>query len=258
MFLGDVMGSPGRKAVKALLPRLKERHQVDITLLNVENSAGGFGVTPDVLRELEACGVNGFTSGNHIWDKKEIIDLMDGLPNLVRPLNYPPGNPGRGTMILETAGGMKLGVINLMGRAFMPPLDCPFRAAAQAVQEMTQRTPCILVDFHGEGTSEKNAMGWYLNGKVSAVIGTHTHVQTADERVLSGGTAYITDAGLTGSIDSIIGMEIEGAMERFLSGRPVRYEPAGANLRVQGVVVSMDDKTGTALSILRISEPMKE
>lgn len=256
LFIGDVIGSPGRRAIKTMLGKVREDHAIDLTIANAENLAGGFGVTPDILAETAALGIEGFTSGNHIWDKKEIIDQLDRIPNLIRPINYPPGNPGRGAMVLETKKGVRLGVINLMGRAHMPPCDCPFRAAAAAVEEMINSTPCIVVDMHCETTSEKNAMGWYLNGRVSAVVGTHTHVQTADARILPGGTAYITDIGLTGGMDSVIGMETGMSIEKFLSGRPVRYELAKDNLHFQAVVIDIDDKMGHANAITRLSLPV--
>jgi len=215
LMIGDVIGRPGRRAVRALVPKLRQQNGIDLVVANGENAAGGIGLTPETARELLESGVDVITSGNHIWRNKAIFRDINGDQKLLRPANYPRGTPGRGWTVLEKHG-VKVGVLNLLGRVFMEPLDCPFRTAQKEIPIIQKQTKIIIVDFHGEATSEKVAMGWHLNGMVSAVIGTHTHVQTADERVLDGGTAYITDAGMTGPFDSIIGMKKDGYTQ-FLS-----------------------------------------
>ncbi|BDV42358.1 2',3'-cyclic-nucleotide 2'-phosphodiesterase [Geotalea uraniireducens] len=253
LFIGDIIGSPGRQAVGRELHRLVDRYQLDLVIANGENSAGGFGVTEETAKELFGLGVNVLTSGNHIWDKKESVPYIRREERLIRPANYPPETAGRGSVVVRTAGGVKVGVLNLEGRVFMNNLDCPFRCADYEVDRLRQETNIILVDFHAEATSEKIALGWYLDGKVSAVIGTHTHVQTADERIFPGGTAYLTDAGMTGSFDSVIGIKKELAMEKFLTQIPVRFEVAKKDVRLNGVVVEVDETTGKALAIERVS-----
>jgi hypothetical protein len=252
LFIGDVFGRPGRDLVKRGLRALVDRYTADLVVANVENCAGGFGVTRETGDALADCGIDVMTSGNHVWDKREVLDYIAAEPRLLRPANYPPGAPGRGALLARTADGQAVGVINLMGRVFMHPLDDPFAAALREIEAFAGRTRIIVVDFHAEATSEKVAMGWHLDGKVSAVIGTHTHVQTADERVLPNGTAYITDAGMTGPHDSIIGTECAPALARFLTGLPSRFEPATGNPRLRGVVVEVDDQTGRASSITRL------
>lgn len=252
-FIGDIIGSPGRQAVGRELHRLVDRYQLDLVIANAENSAGGFGVTEETAKELFALGVNVLTSGNHIWDKKESLPYIRREERLIRPANYPPETAGRGSVVVRTAGGVKVGVLNLEGRVFMNNLDCPFRGADLELARLRQETNIILVDFHAEATSEKIALGWYLDGRVSAVIGTHTHVQTADERIFPGGTAYLTDAGMTGSFDSVIGIKKELAMEKFLTQIPVRFEVAKKDVRLNGAVVEVDETTGKALAIERIS-----
>lgn len=250
LFIGDIIGRPGRNALRAALPGLREKHRPHFVVANGENAAGGSGMTEEIGRDLFAV-LDALTSGNHIWDKKEGVAYMEGERRLLRPANYPPGNPGRGSVVLEGPGGRKLGVLSLQGRVFMEPIDCPFRAADAAVEALRKETPCILIDLHAEATSEKQALGWYLDGRVSAVVGTHTHVPTADERVLPGGTAYITDAGMAGSRDSVIGIQKEQAIDKFLLARPVRFEPAKDGLFLSAVYIEIDSETGRALSIVR-------
>jgi 2',3'-cyclic-nucleotide 2'-phosphodiesterase len=254
LFLGDVVGKPGRLAIREFLPKLVGRHQIDLTIANCENVANGAGVTPDTAEELFAFQIQCLTSGNHIWDKKEIGPYLGGGRPILRPANYPPGAPGRGSTIIETPDGRKLGVLNLEGRVFMKTLDDPFRCADVEVEKLRRETPCIFVDMHCETTSEKNAMGVYLDGRVSAVVGSHTHVQTADERILPGGTAYLTDAGMCGPLDSIIGVRKDLALQRFLTQRPHAFETAKNETWLQGAVIDIDDRTGRGLSIERVRE----
>jgi len=255
LFLGDIFGSAGRRAVKHFVPRLRKEQGIDLCVGNSENSAGGAGVTIDGAEELLASGLDLLTGGNHVWDKREINSYLD-RPNgkQLRPANYPEGAPGRGHTIIEDARGRKLGVLNLEGRVFMKALDCPFRAADRLVAELKKETPVILVDMHCEATSEKNAMGQYLDGRVSAVLGTHTHIQTSDNRVLRGGTAYATDVGMCGPWDSVIGMKKEHMIARFLTARHAPFEPAQDEVYLQGALLELDDETGQAKSIVRIQE----
>ena len=255
LMIGDVFGEPGRKAVFQLLPRLREEYEVDLTIANVENAAAGFGVTPQIADAFLEAGVGVLTSGNHVWDKKEIIDYIVKENLLLRPANYPPGTPGVGSIVVK-AGAYKVAVLNLMGRVFMPPVDCPFRKADEELPRLKEDAPIVIVDMHGDATSEKQAMGWYLDGRVSAVLGTHSHVQTADERVLPGGTAFITDLGMTGPVDSVIGADRSQAIQRFLTGMSIRLEPAKGPSRLQGVVVRIDPATGKALGITRLQVPL--
>jgi 2',3'-cyclic-nucleotide 2'-phosphodiesterase len=238
-FIGDIVGSPGRRAVEELLPRVVDRYFIDLVVANGENAAGGIGITPQVAEQLLNQGVDLLTSGNHIWKHKEILPYLDETDRLLRPANYPPGNPGRGYAVLETAAGEKVAVINLEGRVFMSPLECPFRAVDHLLAALPPDVKVTLVDMHAEATSEKLAMGWYLDGRVSAVIGTHTHVQTADERILPGGTGYISDAGMTGPINSVIGMKKEVILERFLSQRPQPFKVATQDIQLQGVLLKV-------------------
>jgi metallophosphoesterase (TIGR00282 family) len=231
---------------------LVNHYAIDFVIANVENAAGGFGITRQIGDGLASNGIDVMTSGNHIWDKKEALDYVAAEPRLLRPANYPAGAPGRGSILARTDDGRGVGVINVMGRVFMNPLDDPFAGVLREIESLAGRTRVILVDFHAEATSEKIAMGWHLDGRVSAVVGTHTHVQTADERVLPGGTAYITDAGMTGPHDSIIGTEREPALARFLTGMPTRFEPASGNPRLHGVVIEVDEATGKATSVTRL------
>jgi len=253
--MGDVVGRPGLLAVRSLLPKLIGKHQVDLAIANAENSEGGAGVSAESAEALLASEVNLLTSGNHIWSKRQIIPWMEQHPDLLlRPANYPPGAPGKGHTVVTTSDGRKLGVINLEGRVFMKNLDDPFRLALELISELKKQTPCILVDMHCEATSEKNAMGAYLDGKVSAVLGTHTHVQTADERILPGGTAFITDVGMVGPLDSVIGIRKELSIERFLTQRPSGFDVAKNLVYLQGVVVEIDDATGRAHRIERVRQ----
>lgn len=254
LFIGDIVGRAGRLALCQRLDRLVDRHNIDLVVANGENAAAGFGITPDTMRELLDAGVDVITTGNHVWDKKEVLSCIDKEERLLRPANYPVGAPGRGSAVYTTPGGIEVGVLNLEGRVFMHNLDCPFRTADQLVAELRRRTPLILVDFHAEATSEKIALGHYLDGRVSAVVGTHTHVQTADERVLSGGTAFITDVGMTGSRDGVIGIHKELAIERFLTQMPVRFDVCKKDPVLCGVVVTIDDTSGRALEICRVQE----
>ncbi len=256
LFLGDVVGHPGRKAVRTLVPRLVSEHGVSLVVANVENAAGGVGVTPDIVDELLGVGVHVMTSGNHIWDKKEVLDVMGFEPRLLRPANYPPNNPGRGTVVVKTEGGVKVGIINVEGNVFMRPKACPFQTVREALEVIRQETRVVLIDVHAEATSEKKAMGWYCDGKASLVIGTHTHVQTSDERILPGGTAYLTDAGMTGPHDSVIGVKKEIVIERFVTGMPRRFEPATDGIRLQGALVEVDPETGRAVAIQRVDETL--
>ena len=253
LFIGDIVGRPGRELVRRGLRGLIERHGVDLVIANVENAAAGFGITKDIGDTLLEYGVDVMTSGNHVWDKKEAIEYIAGEPRLLRPANYPAGVPGRGSYVAQTGDGRTVGVINVMGRVFMLPIDDPFAGVLREIDAIRHRARILVVDFHGEATSEKVAMGWHLDGKVTAVLGTHTHVQTADERILPNGTAYLTDAGMTGPHDSIIGMDREASLARFLNGMPSKFEPATGNPRLNGAVIEADDKTGRATRITRIS-----
>ena len=258
LFIGDIVGRPGRDLVQKGLRALLEHYDVDVTIANAENAAAGFGLTRDIGETLLDWGVDVMTSGNHIWDKKEVLEYIAVEPRLLRPANYPAGVPGRGSCVAQTRDGRSVGVINVMGRVFMAPLDDPFAVALREIDAVRHRARIIVVDVHAEATSEKIAMGWHLDGRVTAVIGTHTHVQTADERVLPGGTAYLTDAGMTGPHDSIIGMEKEPSLARFLNGMPTKFEPASGNPRLNGAVIEADDKTGRATKITRISYSAKD
>jgi hypothetical protein len=253
LFIGDIVGKPGRELIRKGLRPLVERFDVDFVIANAENAAAGFGITKDIGDTLLEWGVDVMTSGNHIWDKKEALSYIASEPRLLRPANYPAGVPGRGSYLAQTGDGRAVGVVNAMGRVFMLNLDDPFAVVLREIEALRHRTKIIVVDFHAEATSEKVAMGWHLDGKVSLVVGTHTHVQTADERILPGGTAYLTDAGMTGPHDSIIGMEREAAMSRFLTGLPAKFEPATGNPRLNGIVVDADEKTGRASAVTRIS-----
>ena len=251
LFIGDIIGRPGRDIVASVLPRLTEEYEIDLVIANSENLAGGFGVTPALAEEMFALGVDILTSGNHIWDKKEVEEYIAKEHRLLRPANYPEQAPGKGSLVVEQ-GGCPVGVLNLQGRAFMPTIDCPFRIGDREIVRLRRQTALIFVDFHGEATAEKQAFAWYVDGRVSAVIGSHTHVQTADERILPGGTAYLTDAGMTGGRDSVIGMNIEEPIARFVTGLPKRYHPATGAPQLCGVVVEIDERSGRAVSIVRI------
>ncbi len=255
LCIGDVFGEPGRRALAHFLPRLRVEFEVDLVVANVENAAAGFGVTPALARGFLDGGVDVMTSGNHVWDRKEIIEYIVKENLLLRPANYPRGTPGVGSVVLK-AGAHRVGVLNLQGRVFMTPIDCPFLTADAEVERLRGETPVIVVDMHAEATSEKQAMGWYLDGRVSAVVGSHSHVQTADERLLPGRTAYLTDLGITGPFDSVIGVDKELAIQRFLTGMPNRFEPARGRARVQGAVIRIDPESGRALAIERIQREL--
>ena len=256
LFLGDVFAKAGLQAVKRLVPKLIAQRGIDLVVANAENVAGGAGVTPDTAGELLRCEIDLLTSGNHIWSKREIVPYLEAPDSkLLRPANYPQGAPGRGRGIAATPDGRRLGVVNLEGRVFMRNLDDPFHVAEREIAALrAEGVTCILVDMHCEATSEKNAMGHFLDGRVSAVLGTHTHVQTADARVLPGGTAFITDVGMCGPWDSVIGVRKDLVLQRFLSQRPVGFEPAKRDTHVQGAIVDLDDATGRAISIERVQE----
>lgn len=258
LFIGDIIGKPGRMAVKELLPKVAGRFSPDVVIANGENSAGGFGLTPEVVEDLKSLQIDVITTGNHVWDKKEILDYIKKDARLLRPANYPPGAPGQGTIVFECPSGVKVGIVNLMGRVFMHSLDCPFRTADAIVAEMRKTTPVIAVDFHAEATSEKASLGYYLDGRVSGVIGTHTHVQTSDERILAGGTAFITDAGMTGPTDSVIGMRKDEIVQKFLTQMPVKFEVGSKDIELQGVAITVETATGRAVKIERIKEPLEK
>lgn len=255
LFVADVIGSPGRRVAKGLVRLVKNETRADAVVLNGENAAGGFGISPEHVEEFLGIGVDVITTGNHVWDKKEILPVLDREPRLLRPGNYPPGNPGRGATVV-VVGGVRLGVMNLQGRTFMPPIDDPFRCADALLEELREKADAVVVDFHAEATSEKQALARYLDGRVAAVVGTHTHTQTADERLLPRGTAMITDLGLTGGLDGIIGMKWEISLERQLTmTRGERMQPTDGELHLQGAVVEIDPARGLARSIERVSVP---
>lgn len=254
MVIGDVIGKPGRRILGRCLPELISEESIDFVIANGENAAAGFGLSKKLRNELVNAGVDVITGGNHIWDRKEIYDFIDDDPAIVRPFNYPADVPGQGYAVYRMRNGVKIGVINLVGRVYNLTVDCPFRGASRSVEYIkTTGVKTIIVDFHGEATSEKNALGWFLDGRVSAVVGTHTHVQTADERVLPGGTAFITDIGMTGGHDSVIGMKKEASLRHFVTMLPVRFEPAKENPRLNAVIIEIENKLGAAVSISRIN-----
>lgn len=254
MFVADICGRPGRQAAAHLIKPLRTEHGVDYVIANVENAAGGFGVTPEMSKKIFTYGVDMQTSGNHIWDRVQILEYIDQQPKLLRPLNYPPAAPGKGIYV-DTVHGHQLAVMNLMGRTYMPATDCPFRKASKELNKLSDQVRMVFVDFHAEATSEKQAFAHFMDGKVSAVIGTHTHVQTADERISIRGTAYLSDAGMTGPHDSIIGMEKGPSLGRFLTGMPKRFSTATGDVRLMGAIVKLDPNDGRALSISRLNVP---
>lgn len=255
LFIGDIMGEPGRRAIARTLHKVVAQHAVDLVIGNGENVAGGFGITPELAHELYEMGLAVITTGNHAWDKKEVLDFFRHEPRLLRPANYPDGVPGRGSIVVETPGGERLGVLQVMGRVYMPTLDCPFQVARREVARLKTETRAIIVDMHAEATSEKMAMGHFLDGEVAAVVGTHTHVQTADEQILPKGTAYITDIGMTGPIHSVIGIKKEIAIEKFLTGMPRRFEVASGPAVLSAVLLELDGAVGKAISIQRVRIP---
>jgi len=262
LFIGDIVGQPGRNAVKELLPKLREQHKLDFIIANGENSAGGSGITPRTAGEIFSAGVDAITSGDHLWDQKEVMELLANEKRFLRPLNYPPGTPGQGSAVFEVQSSkskvqspLSIAVLNVQGRTFIQPaLEHPFLLATEEIKRLRERTKIIFVDFHAEATSEKIAFGRFLDGQVSAVVGTHTHVQTADEQIFPGGTAYLTDAGFTGPHESVLGREIEPIIRRFLTGMPQRFEVAKNNVQLHGAVIEIDDASGKALKIQRVAE----
>jgi len=257
LFIGDVVGKPGREAIKALLPGLKKEYDLDFVVANAENAAGGSGITAKIAQELFASSVDVLTSGDHIWKKKEIFGIIDSERRILRPNNFPAVAPGKGQGIFTTAKGRKVGVVCVLGQVFLEALECPFKTTMSAVQAISGETKIIIVDIHAEATSEKVALGWYLQDKVSAVLGSHTHIQTADERILPGGSAYLTDAGMTGPYDSVIGRKTENVLERFLTHVPVRFEVAENNIQLCGAVVEIDERTGKAQKITRVQKKLE-
>jgi len=256
LVIGDIVGQPGRRAIESLVPNLKEEFKAELVIANGENAAGGSGLTPSIVRELLDCGVNVLTSGDHTWKKREVLDIISTEKRLLRPLNYAPGVPGKGSVIIEADNGSKVGVINLQGRVFMAAIECPFRAVMEEVKKIKTETKVIIVDIHAEATSEKIALSRYLDGKVTAIVGTHTHVQTADEQILRQGTAYMTDLGMTGPHDSIIGRRPEQIIQRYLTGMPAKFEMASGDVRLSGAIIEVDENTGLALSIKRIQRKL--
>jgi metallophosphoesterase (TIGR00282 family) len=258
LFVGDIFGKPGREIARRAIPALIEQRAIDFVIANVENSAAGFGVTGDIADVILSYGVDAMTSGNHVWDKKEVLEYIPRQPRLLRPANFPAGVPGRGSYLGRTRTGEPVGVVNVMGRVFMAPLDDPFAVALREIEALRAKTRVIFVDFHAEATSEKIAMGWHLDGKATAVVGTHTHVQTADDRILPKGTAYLTDTGMTGPFDSIIGVTIEAALGRFVSGMPAKFDAASGPGRLNAVIVTADPATGRATAIERLNMSASE
>jgi 2',3'-cyclic-nucleotide 2'-phosphodiesterase len=260
LFIGDIVGQPGRRAVAELVPKLREQHALDFIIANGENSAGGSGITPKIAAEIFSAGVDVITTGDHLWDQKEVMELLVNEKRFLRPLNYPPATPGQGSGVFEIRNpkpgleNISVGVLNLQGRTFMPPLENPFLAGLDAVKKLREQTKIIFVDFHAEATSEKIAFARMLDGQVSAVVGTHTHVQTADEQVFPGGTVYLTDAGFTGPHESVLGREITPVIQRFLTSMPQRFEVAKDRVILHGAVIEIDENTGRGMRIVRVME----
>ncbi|GMW00763.1 MAG: metallophosphoesterase [Candidatus Hydrogenedentota bacterium] len=252
LFIGDIVGNPGRASVHRWLGPLKEEFRIDFVMANAENAAGGVGATPAIVRELFNAGISAITMGNHTWRKRELLGAIDSLGPIARPANYPPEVPGMGSHLVVLPDGRKVGIVNLIGRVYMEAFDCPFTVGLREVDRLRDETPLVIVDMHAEATSEKVAMGWFLDGKCTAVLGTHTHVQTADERVLPHGTAYITDVGMTGPFDSVIGVERETVIQKFLTGIPAEFKVAKDRPGISAVVIDADESTGRSNSITRI------
>ncbi|HQD75099.1 MAG TPA: TIGR00282 family metallophosphoesterase [Bacillota bacterium] len=252
LMIGDIVGRPGRRAIKANLSELKREFDLDLIIANGENAAGGNGITKDVAQELFSAGVDVLTMGNHVWNIREAYEYINSEPRIIRPANYPPGTPGIGSSVFETRRKVKVAVINLAGRVFLQSLDCPFRKVDEILPRVKKAAQVVVVDFHAEATSEKIAMGWYLAGRVSAVVGTHTHVQTADERILPGGTAYITDLGMTGPLNSVLGVKKEIVIEKFKTQLPQRFEVASGPYQFNAVIIDIDEYSGEAYAIKRI------
>lgn len=253
LVIGDIVGKPGRGIIKALLPRLQRDNDISFTIANAENAAGGRGLTKEVKDEILSSGIDVLTMGNHVWDNKNIFSFIDDEPRLVRPLNYPGNCPGQGYHVYSAGFNKKIAVINASGRIYLPPLDCPFQTVSEVLGKLRNQVDYIIVDFHAEATSEKLAFGYYFDGQVSAVLGTHTHVQTADERIMPNGTGYITDLGMTGPVDSILGMEKEPIIEKFLHGRPTRFDVVAGPAQIQGVILKLDENSTKVLEITRFS-----
>ena len=256
LFIGDIVGEPGRRAVKTLVPILKQRHALDVVIANGENSAGGSGLTSKTAEEILSAGVDVITTGDHVWDQKEVMTFLPKEARVLRPLNYPPGTIGQGTHIFKASGKGPMAVVNLQGRVFMPELDNPFIIAEAEVRRLREETNVIFIDFHAEATSEKIALARFLDGQISALIGTHTHVQTSDEQIFPGGTAFLCDAGFTGPHESVLGREIEPVIKRFVTYTPQRFHVATGHVLLQGAIVEIDEATGRAVSISRVSEPL--
>ena len=254
MMVGDIVGRPGRKTARECVRTYRKKYNLDLVIANGENAAGGNGITETIANELYNADIDIITMGNHTWDKKEILDFIEHEPRLVRPANYPPETPGRGSTIVRLGKNLDIGIINISGRVFLPPLDCPFRIAEKLAGEINTVTPVIIVDFHAEATSEKMAFGWFMDGKVSAVIGTHTHIQTADERILPQGTGYITDVGMTGPRDSVLGVDKEIVIHKFLTQMPARFEVTDGVTQFDALLLEIDESTGKTLSITRIKD----
>jgi len=258
LFIGDIVGAPGRRVIKELVPEIKDKESIELVIANGENSAGGSGITPQIAEELFGYEVDVITSGDHIWKRKEITEELESNPYILRPLNYPKGVPGNGSCIIKTKEGIKVGVMNLIGRVFMDAVECPFRVGMSEVEKLRKTTPIIIVDIHAEATSEKIALSYYFDGLISALCGTHTHVPTADEKVTEKGTAYITDVGMTGPHKSVIGRQVEQILTRFITQLPTRFQMAEEDLRLQGVILDIDEKTGKTIAIKRIEAKLKE
>jgi metallophosphoesterase (TIGR00282 family) len=254
LFIGDIVGQPGRRAVRELVPKLREGHRLDFVVANGENSAGGSGITPKIAEEIFSAGVDAITSGDHLWDQKEVLELLNNEKRFVRPLNYPDGTPGQGSALFSILNSIQIAVVNVQGRTFMADLENPFHAIQAEVDRLRLQTKLIFVDVHAEATSEKIALARMLDGQVSAVVGTHTHVQTADEQIFPGGTAYLTDAGFTGPHESVIGREIRPVIQRFLTNMPQRFEVAKERIFLNGAIIEIDNATGKAVSIVRVNE----
>lgn len=258
LMIGDIVGRPGRRVTAALLPRLRAEFAPDLVLANGENAAGGMGITAEAGHQLLEIGIDVLTLGNHTFRQKEVSQFLEECPVVIRPANYPPGAPGRGATVVSAGPSTSVAIVNLMGRTFMDPLDCPFRAADRTLKELEGKASCVIVDMHAEATSEKIAMGYYLDGRVAAVLGTHTHVATADERILGGGTAYITDCGMTGPVDSVLGIKPDLILRRFVTGLPTRFQIAGGPAALSGVIVDVDEDTGRATRIERIARSVTQ
>lgn len=256
LFIGDIVGEPGRRAVRELLPGLREKHAIDLCIANGENSAGGSGITMSTAADIFAAGVDIITSGDHVWDQKEIYQLMESESRFIRPVNYPPNTPGQGSTFFQIENGPAVAIVNIQGRTFMPDLENPFWVLPREVNRLRETTPIIFVDMHAEATSEKIAIARMMDGQVSAVVGTHTHVQTADEQIFPGGTAYLSDAGFTGPHESVLGRDIDAIIKRFVTNQPQRFGVATGRILLQGALITVDEKSGRATAIQRVSEPL--